>query len=342
MAVSPDGALLASGGDDGILRVWHVGAIRQAMADSPQTAADGMPLASNHWTGVMINAWHEPDGEILAAFSSLLGDITTVSVKGSVRHWSVEGGQDPQRSAAIGGVSVVAAAVGAAGTVISTGDAIMTLPMDGRSLGRIDAASQHLTIAAAAPLIAAVASDGSVQVLDFPSLDRRFTLQNVGHEARAALSADGTLLLIVRTDGVPAWFETSIGRKQGEMASLHSIGTAAALTADGRYAIIGLADNTTRVVDLDRTIETLRVEHSAPPTAIVEIAFNRFLVSGRDMVPTIVDVGGPYAWRDATFGSGECIGVAYPEGRTRLTVFRASGSIERVQLPAPPIAHSGD
>ncbi|MBV9174464.1 MAG: helix-turn-helix domain-containing protein, partial [Chloroflexi bacterium] len=252
IAVSADGALLATGTQTGQVWLWRVADRTPLLALQGHTAAV--------W-GVALSA----DGHLLASGGAdgivRLWDTTAGRPVATLRHTGVI------RSVALSADGALLASAGTDGTV-RLWDTVLAMHRDsGPSAERRQPADlslsetapvatlqghtggvYRLALSAEGRMLASAGTDGVVRLWETRTARPGATLQgDVGRVRTVALSADGHLLAAGDTDGIVRLWETTTGRSlsslKGHTAEVHGV----ALSAKGNLLASGGADGAARV-----------------------------------------------------------------------------------------------
>jgi predicted ATPase/WD40 repeat protein/tetratricopeptide (TPR) repeat protein len=259
VALSADGALLASSGEDGTVRIWavegsaclsvlqgHRGAVR-AVALS----ADGRLLASGGLDGT-VRLWETSSGACVAILQGHGGSVWSVSlntdarllassgVDGTVRLWdvgsrayiaSLQGHGGAVWSAALSGDGRVAASGGVDGTVRlwEADSRVCVATLQGHT-----SVIRGVALSADGRQVASSGVDGTIRLWEVRGGACVTTLQEgPGTIYGVALSADGSLLASAELDGTVRLRELQSGRHVATLQGHTGVAYGVALSADG-------------------------------------------------------------------------------------------------------------
>jgi WD40 repeat protein len=275
-AVTADGALAASGGTDGTIRVWDLRAnsvrIFPAEHGGAVTAlaltADGHTLASGGDDGVL-RIWNPITGKLrfclkdeggAASALALADDGMTLVTSGDdalVRVWDLASRQQtavlPGHADRVRGVAVTPdgkrALSGARDGSLRVWDlaraeqeAVLT-GHDGSVLG--------VAVTPDGSLAVTCGGDGTVRVWDLAARRQRAVLAgHVGGVLSVAVASDRTLAVTAGSDGTVRTWDLPGERETAVLTGHDGWVRSAAMTADGRTAVTGGGDGTVRVWDL--------------------------------------------------------------------------------------------
>jgi WD40 repeat protein/DNA-binding SARP family transcriptional activator len=231
---SPDGSILATGGSDGIVRLWDAATLEPG------------PVLEGHG-GRVCGLAFTPDGSI----------IVSVSEDGTARLWDIASGESLLELAGhTAGVEHVAVAPD--GRYVATGSA------DGTT--RIweitpEGSREALTVAAGMPAVAAAFDpagarlaasfqDGSARIWNATTGNATATLD--GHTNalwEIAFSPDGTSIVTVAQDGTARLWDSATGDTFHVLEGHVDQVFGAAFSPDGRYVFTGGFDGTVRAWD---------------------------------------------------------------------------------------------
>ncbi len=231
VAIAPDGTWLASGSDEGSVRIWDpvTGELRGTLAGRAgmtlAIAPDGTWLASADDDG-SVRIWDAASGEPRATLAGHAGRVTAVAIAPDGT-WLASAGDD-------GSVQVWDAASGEPRATLA-GHA-----------GRVTA----VAIAPDGTWLASAGDDGSVQVWDAASGEPRATL--AGHAGRVtavAIAPDGTWLASAGDDGSVQVWDAASGEPRATLAGHAGPVTAVAIAPDGTWLASAGGDGSVRVWD---------------------------------------------------------------------------------------------
>jgi WD40 repeat protein/serine/threonine protein kinase len=230
-AYSPDGAWLATVGEDGTLRIWDV------------ASGQAMHVLKAH-AGWAVGVAYRPDGKQLA----------TAGSDGKVRLWDtsswaearvLDGHSEAARSVVYSTDGARLAAASRDGAIqlwdSATGKALCTLPGH----------TPRVTAVAFSPdgnRLASAGADGTVRIWDLNATGSWRVLH--GHRTRAtgvAFSPDGARLVTASEDGTVRLWDTTTGREVRVLKGLAGSVLSVAFSPDGLRLAAGAYDGTARV-----------------------------------------------------------------------------------------------
>jgi WD40 repeat protein len=341
VAVAPTGAFLASGGEDGIVRVWpwrsgdeqqlpgHTGPVT-ALAISPDgrtILSGGLDATARLWStaGRQVLAGHTEAVRVVA-FSTDGRSALTGSGDGTVRIWDARTGAARRTlSGDASGVVGIAAledggivAASANGTLrlwSAAGKLQQTWRVSGGDVLTLGISPDRRTLATAG-------ADGVVHVL---SLATRTELRQLrGHAGPVrgvAFSADGAHLLSVGADGSARVWAVATGAEARRMHTDRPAVTDVALTPDGSRLLTASVDGV-RVWDTASThVVRTFTGHAGPVLSIaVSPDGTRAASAGRDRIARVWDIATGIERQRLTGHQDQIGAVAFsPDGRRLAT-----------------------
>jgi WD40 repeat protein len=286
VAFSPDGALLASGGDDDRITLWDVASGQkhgeplightdwvQGVAFSP----DGALLASaSHDRTIRLweTATGKPHGQPLTghtgalcglAFSKSGSLLATSSEDGTVRLWDVASGRERGEPLIRQDTPIWAVAFNPEGTMLATTGADGLIRFWDVATGRPDGAplvghtgwAIGVEFSPDGTRLASSGADGTVRLWDVSSrLPQGGPMTgHSGEVSDVAFSPDGSLLASAGRDGTVRLWDTSSGDPHGEPLKGHTNAVRSVdFSPDGRSLASASFDHSVRVWSVDATL----------------------------------------------------------------------------------------
>ena len=287
VTIAPDGTWLATGCDDGSVRIWDPATGRQRAAPTGYhggvaavvIAPDGAWLASGGRDG-SVRIWDPATGQ-QHAVDGHPGGVTAVVIApdgtwlasggrdGAVRIWDRATGR--QRAALTGyhegGMAVVIAPDGA--WLASGGwDGSVRIwdPATGRQRAALTGHTGAVTAVAIAPdgtWLATGSEGGSVRIWDPATGRQRAALTgHTGTVTAVAIAPDGTWLATGGDDGSVRIWDPATGRQRAALTGHTGTVTAVAIAPDGTWLASGGRDGSVRIWDpATGQPGTVRMEH---------------------------------------------------------------------------------
>ena len=229
VAYAPDGATLATGGDDGTVRIWDA-----------RTGDQQRQLAGH--TGPVLSVAYAPDGATLA----------TGGHEGIVRIWDARTG-DQQRQLAAHAGPVRSVAYAPDGATLATGGHEGTVIWDARTGDQQRQLAGHAGLVwsvAYAPDGATLATggdEGSVRIWDARTGDQQRQLAgHAGAVLSAAYAPDGATLATAGEDGTVRIWDARTGDQQRQLAG-HTGPVLAMVYAPDGTTLASVGDTTIRI-----------------------------------------------------------------------------------------------
>ncbi len=333
VAVSPDGALLATASEDATVRLWdpatgqphgapltgHDGAVWSvafspdgtllASAGSDRTVrlwetATGQPRGEplEGHSGAVRSVAFSPDGALLVT----AGDLATAGDDGTVRLWETATGR-PHGALLTGHTGgVTAMAVTPGGALLASAGADGTVRLwetatgqpRGKPLTGHTGAVRSVAFSPDGALLASAGADGSVRLWDTPTgRPHGEPLEgDSGAVQSVAFGPDGDLLASAGEDGAVWLWETATGRPRGEPLRSHTGAVSAvAFSPDGAWLTSAGVDWTARIWEVADTY-TVRRQLAGAPGVVSRVAVS----PDGDLLATAGGDGTVRVWDSAT------------------------------------------
>jgi len=270
LASAPDGSWIASGGEDGLIKLWNppdAGA-RGVLAGQDWVsvlvaAPDGSWLASAHGDGA-VRVWDIASGSRAVELRAASGLVSALAV-GPAGDWLAAAGVDGTRrvwstrdwsllsvtDTRGGGRAVLAAAVDGSWLATANGPTIwITDPVDWSQTAHLDGPAAGVTAMAGAPdgdWLAAAYGDGVVRVWEPRTSQLRNELAGHSSGIVALVAApDGRWLATAGPGTVRVWHPTATGESR-RRAELTGSVVALAAPGHGRWAVTAGGDGVVRL-----------------------------------------------------------------------------------------------
>ncbi|MFI1035132.1 helix-turn-helix domain-containing protein [Streptomyces sp. NPDC020951] len=240
VAVSPDGATVATGGTDAAVRLWRAN-------------GDGTPVVLPEHTGAVTAVAFSPGGDVLAA----------ATANGTVGIWNVHTAT-PALQLRIPVAGVDALAFSPDGATLATGSADGTAHLwqrrTGRSLATLTGHTGKVSAVAFGPdgqTLATGSWDDTARLWDLHGTRKPTVLRGHRGEVYAvAFSPDGKKLATGSADGTARLWDTKTLRSSATLRGHTRVVSAVAFGPDGRSLLTGSWDDTARLWDLRSHQET--------------------------------------------------------------------------------------
>ncbi|WP_229068394.1 NB-ARC domain-containing protein [Actinoplanes sp. DH11] len=250
LALAPDGAWLATGGNNGKIRIWDV------------TTAEVVTTLIGHAGGVFTLAI-TPDG----------GRLVSAGHDGAVQIWDLAGMSGESHLTLDEHTGAVEAVVVAPdGTWLASGgsDRIVRVwdAADGRVVSTISGhrrAVNALAVSGDGTWVAASNSERAIQLYDMPTGRVRATLTGHSHRVASLASApDGSWLVSASHDGTLRIWDTTTGAPRATLTGHTGRVEAIAVAPDGTWLVSAGEDGTVRIWESDaRKAHTARTEEAS-------------------------------------------------------------------------------
>jgi len=304
VAIHPAGTVLASGHDDGTVRLWDF-----ARGQLVRTL-DG------HGRSILSVAFSLPDGKTVASGGA----------DGTVRLWNAGDGRERARLAGHGG-SVMSVACSPDGRTVASGGDDATVRLwnaeDGRERARLAGHGGSVRSVAFSPDGTTVASggvDGTVRLWNAGDGSERARLAgHVGRVMSVAFCPDGTMVASGADDGTVRLWNAGDGSERARLIGVGGSVMSVAFSPDSKLVVSGAADATVRLWNAGDGSERGRLVRRGG--SIWSVAFSpdgkTVASGGADATVRLWSVGDGSVWARLTGYSGGVWSVAFsPDGKT--------------------------
>ena len=342
VAYAPDGATLATGGDDGTVRIWDARTGQQQHQLTGHTgpvtavayAPDGATLATGGDDG-MVRIWDARTGQQQHQLTGHTDGVTAVAYApdgatlasggsdGAVRIWDARTGQQHQLTGHTG--LVLAVAYAPDGATLATGGNDGAVRIWDARTGQQHQLTGHtgLVLAVAyAPDGATLASggdDGMVRIWDARTGQQQHQLTgHTGLVLAVAYAPDGATLASGGSDRAVRIWDARTGQQQHQLTGHTGPVTAVAYAPDGATLATGGSDGAVRIWDARTGQQHQLTGHTGPVTAVAYAPDGATLASGGDDgAVRIWDARTGQQQHQLTGHTGLVLAVAYaPDGAT--------------------------